>query len=411
MRQPLSIKELLNLLHQHRELIEMLFGKKEAVRKAELTAHFDLDEDKLDKLIQAELIHDNNHLITLDDRIYTFIEEILEIGEVTTAFITENMEGLLENIKYYEIDHNPKFLKNIKKHLHRIRSTTSREVIKLNKNIDDTYKNQSNYQIKLKELDKYKRKRDDILNLISETEFILRDSQPVLQQMGDIELSNQLLELRYNLVRNRDYLHEIQTQIIDYIYKIQYQNAIYKKIQRLKELKDYEELKYQTNFIEVVVGQKAILFQRRNPYKSRLSLDYLYSDHGYTIAHKVAQRLQILRSINRLPAGQINTNVAEGAEKSMQLNIPALVQKFKESKDDLFHFLSTFKFPKELGEIDMMRRMSLYVSISVDFDKELDFTSQMKYTEIKESKKGPVKRIGYALIYAQKELTKKSGKE
>ncbi len=49
--------------------------------------------------------------------------------------------------------------------------------MKLHKNIDDTCKNQSNYVIKLQGLDKYKRKRDDIINLIRESEQIISDAQ------------------------------------------------------------------------------------------------------------------------------------------------------------------------------------------------------------------------------------------
>src|SRR5690606_10238921 len=138
-----------------------------------------------------------------------------------------------------------------------------REVIKLHKNIDDTYKNQGNYFIKLLALEKYKSKRDDINNLIKQTENIVAIAHPVINAIVDPELNSLILELRYNLVKQRDYLIEIQLQIIDYINKIQYQNEIFKKIQRLKELKDYEELKYKTNYVQVVSGINSLLFSKR----------------------------------------------------------------------------------------------------------------------------------------------------
>ncbi len=289
---PLSIRDLVNLLYQSRDVIELLFGNKDSVNKSEILARDDMSDEKLEKLVSYEIIHENNNAIGLDDRIVTFIEEFLEIGEVTTSFINDNILSLNDNLKYYRIDSNPKFLRNIKRSLKKISSTTSREVMKLHKNIDDTYKNQDNYIIKLQELEKYKAKRDDIINLIKETEQIISDAQGVFNTIIDAELSSIVIDLRYTLVRNLDYLNEIQSQIIDYINRIQHQALIYKKIQRLKELKDYEELKYKTNFIEVVTGTKALMFQRRSVLKSRVSLEMLYGDRGHAIARKVAAKLR-----------------------------------------------------------------------------------------------------------------------
>ena len=182
----------------------MLFGNKDSINKSEILAREDMTDDKLEKLVMYEIIHENNNIIGLDDRITTFIEEFLEIGEVTTSFIIDNIQTLNESLRYYRIDNNPKFLRNIKRSLKKINSTTSREVMKLHKNIDDTYKNQDNYVIKLQELDKYKRKRDDIINLIKESEQIISEAQGFFNTIIDAELSSIVLDLRYTLFRNLD---------------------------------------------------------------------------------------------------------------------------------------------------------------------------------------------------------------
>lgn len=398
MRAPLTIKDLVNLLYQSREIVEMLFGNKDSVNKSELLAREDMTEERLEKLAQYEIIHENNNVIGLDDRIITFIEEFLEIGEVTTSFINDNIQTLNENLKYYRIDNNQKFLRNIKRALKRINSTTSREVMKLHKNIDDTYKNQDNYLIKLQELDKYKAKRDDIINLIKESEQIISDAQGFFNSIIDAELNSIVLELRYILVRNRDYLNEIQSQIIDYINRIQYQSAIYKKVQRLKELKDYEELKYKTNFVDVVMGTRALMFQRRSILKSRLSLDMLYSDRGYAIARKVATKLDLLRGSERKPAGKMAEGFDLSAlEESTSLNIAGLVEKFLVSDTDLFQFILNYSFPEKVGSLSLEKRISLYVGITIDYDNKLlisDKLGKMNYTNEKNQKL----KLGYAII-------------
>jgi hypothetical protein len=376
----------------------MLFGNKDSVHKSELLAREDMTDERLEKLVMYEIVHENNNIIGLDDRIVTFIEEFLEIGEVTTSFINDNIQSLNENLKYYRIDNNPKFLRNIKRSLKKISSTTSREVMKLHKNIDDTYKNQDNYLIKLQELDKYKAKRDDIINLIKESEQIISDAQGFFNTIIDAELNSIVLDLRYILVRNRDYLNEIQSQIIDYINRIQYQDAIYKKVQRLKELKDYEELKYKTNFVEVVVGAKAIMFQRRSVLKSKLSLDELYSDRGYAIARKVAAKLDLLRNSDRKPAGKMAAGFDDNnREESSSLNVAALVDKFMESDTDLFQFVMNYKFPKKVGELSLEKRISLYVGISIDYDNKLVISGRLAKIDYTNEKKQKLK-LGYAII-------------
>lgn len=398
LKAPLTIRDLVNLLYQNREVVEVLFGNKDSVNKSELLARDDMTEERLEKLALYEIIHENNNVIGLDDRIVTFIEEFLEIGEVTTSFITDNIQSLNENLKYYRIDSNPKFLRNIKRSLKKINSTTSREVMKLHKNIDDTYKNQDNYLIKLQELDKYKAKRDDIISLIQESEQIVSDAQGFFNTIIDAELNSIVLELRYVLVRNRDYLNEIQSQIIDYINRIQYQSAIYKKIQRLKELKDYEELKYKTNFVEVVAGTKALMFQRRNPLKSRLSLDLLHSDRGYTVARKVATKLDLLRNTSRKPAGRMADGFDDDAvEESASLNVSGLVDKFLQSDSDLFQFVMNYQFPERVGELSVEKRISLYVGISIDYDSQLQISGKLGKMDMVNEKKQKLK-LGYAII-------------
>ncbi|MBT1690155.1 hypothetical protein [Dawidia soli] len=400
MKNPLSIKDLVNLLYQNKEVVEMLFGNKDSVNKSEILAREDMTDDKLEKLVVNELIHENNNIISLDDRIVTFIEEFLEIGEVTTSFINDNIQALNEGLRYYRIDNNVKFLRNIKRSLKKINSTTSREVMKLHKNIDDTYKNQDNYVIKLQELEKYKRKRDDIINLIKESEQIIGDAQGFFNTIIDAELSSIVLELRYTLVRNRDYLNEIQSQIIDYINRIQHQSAIYKKIQRLKELKDYEELKYKTNFVDVVADIQAMFFHKRIPLKSRLSLDFLYTDHGYQLTQKVAAKLHLLRGAHRKPAGRMVAGFDDlNQEESSSLNIAGLVEKFMESQTDLFRFVLDYKFPEKAGNLTFEKRISLYVGITIDYDAQLTFSGKFGSMEFINEKKQK-QRVGYAIVKA-----------
>jgi hypothetical protein len=219
-------------------------------------------------------------------------------------------------------------------------------------------------------------------------------------------LNSIVIDLRYILVRNRDYLNEIQSQIIDYINRIQYQSAIYKKIQRLKELKDYEELKYKTNFIDVVSDTRALMFQRRSLLKSRVSLDLLYSDRGHAIARKLANKLHLLRYSGRQPAGKMVDGFDESMrEESTSLNIEGLVEKFMTSDSDLFQFVMNYKFPPKVGMLTLEKRISMYVGISIDYDSKLTISGKLGKMDYVNEKKQKLK-LGYAIIKPNRKVVK-----
>jgi hypothetical protein len=403
LKYPLGIKELIHLLYHNKDIVEMLFGKKSSVSRSEILSRPDTPEEKLDKLLSYNIVSDNNAVIILDDRIITFFEEFLEIGEVTTSFILDNIEALNENIRYFGFEANVKFLRNIKKALHRINSTTTREVIKLHKNIDETYKNQANYFIKLQELAKYKKKRDDIIDLIRETETILTGSEAFFYETMDYELLNIVPDLRYNLIRNRDYLNEIQAQIIDYINKIQYQSEVYKKLQRLKELKDNEELKYKTNFIEIIKEENALLLHKRTTLKSKIALDFLYSDAGHKLVRRVAAKLQLKDITGKQLAARLEDNAfAAEEEKNVKLNVLTMMDKFHQSQSDLFSFLMNYNYPEELGKFLTERKISLFVELSIDFDKELNISDTFGHYEFMGAD-DKIHKAVYALIHHKQE--------
>ena len=128
--------------------------------------------------------------------------------------------------------------------------TTLRNVIDLKRNIDSTFKNEPNYQIKKKKLVRLDEKRRDIEALIRVSEELLvTEEDRFFRRVPDDELVLVVANVRIQLNECFHNLIEIQKQIISYLNRIEYQNKIRVKIRQLKYLKDQFELEERNRYL------------------------------------------------------------------------------------------------------------------------------------------------------------------
>lgn len=97
-----------------------------------------------------------------------------------------------------------------------------RNVIDLKRNIDSTFKNEPNYQIKKKKLVRLDEKRRDIEALIRVSEELLvTEEDRFFRRVPDDELVLVLANVRIQLNECFHNLIEIQKQIISYLNRIE----------------------------------------------------------------------------------------------------------------------------------------------------------------------------------------------
>ena len=66
-----------------------------------------------------------------------------------------------------------------------------------------------------------------------------------------------------------------------------------------------------------------------------------------------------------------------------------------------------YKFPKSLGNVTFEERVTLFVEISMEFDKQLDFKFVLNWYDFEDEKKRK-RKIGYTLILPKKVKEKKA---
>jgi hypothetical protein len=404
-----NVRELITQLYTHRNTVEYLFGNRDNVTVNELLAQCELTEEQYRKLIQQEIIYEHQTVVGLSDAIIAMFEDFMEIGEVTPGVIRDYISELKRNIEYYQEVREMRFLRSIKKYLKRISIAITREIIKLQKNVDDTYKNEGNYRIKLQKLEDYRSKRDSIIDFIKRTEEMIGETKMIFSHTADTELYGIISSLKASLIENLDYLIEIQTDITDYINKIQFQLDVYKKAQALKEIKDRGELHYKTNFKNVIEALDALGFNAVKSPRTKISVEFLFTDEGHVICQKVAEKYKIARLMARRMAEKHPGDFKDlHTEAFVRMDTETLVEKFSNQKKNLFEFLQDYKFPKAIGDLTFEERITLFVEVAMEYEKILDFKFTLNYYDYEV--KGVKKRLGYTLILPNKDRVVKKKK-
>jgi hypothetical protein len=403
-----NAKEILSLLYHNRDVVDFLFGNRDSVTVNELLGREDITSEQYQKLVAHDVLYEHQQVVGLNDAVIAMFEDFMEIGEVTPSFINDYINELKRNIRYYQEGNEYRFLRSIKKYLNRIGVAISKEIIKLQKNVDDTYKNEGNYRIKLQKLEDYRLKRDTIIEFINRADEVIDETRKLFELTNDLELYGIVSSLRNILIENLDYLIEIQTDITDYINKIQFQLDVYKKVQRIKEVKDHGQLHYKTNFKEVVLSLNPLGFNGVKAPRTKISVEFLYTDDGYMLCGRVAEKYKITRLMARRLADKLPSNFKDHrVEAFVKLDTTTLLEKFLKQSKNLFEFLMDYKFPKALGTVTFEERVTLFVEISMEFDKQLDFRFTLNWYDFEDAKKQK-RKIGYTLILPKKVKEKKA---
>lgn len=178
----LSVKELINTLTQAKDLLVELFEKRKSFMYKYDDAAEVLPQDKIDVLINKHILRRNGPYIEIDDQYQQFFEQVLEVNEeINTSYINENIQQVKQYISFYLQENNDHrrytYLKQIKASLRKIGRITLRNVIDLNRNIENTFKTEPNYSIKIAKLEAFDEKRRTVYLLIEQTERLAGDEE------------------------------------------------------------------------------------------------------------------------------------------------------------------------------------------------------------------------------------------
>ncbi len=391
-----SIRELLNTLSRGNKILAEMFEKRKLLYKYDYALDIlDGDKDNVVKLLLSKnIIRQNGNLLELDDQFLKFFEEILEVNEeINTSYIHESIRQVKDEYMLYYLQATSdserfKYLKDVKSALRKIGRTTMRNIVDLNRNIENAFKTEPNYKTKLSKLENHKLKLEAIQQIIVQTEKLLNEDElTFFKTATDEELKHIKTELILNLTESRQNLIETRKQIIEYINQIKYQSKFIEKLKQLKYLRDQFEIKHKTNINEVLSNTHSLAFEMKPFYSLKLSLENLQRDDIYQLIKKISSKYKSGINTKKLAAENLSSEELKSeTEKEIHINLHELKKNFATSGKHLFDYIYEYQFPRE---VSFAERVTIYCQMISIFEEEFEVSENFEKQD----------NIEFALVY------------
>ena len=383
-----SIRELLNTLNRGNKLIAEMFEKRKSVYRYDYAVELmENQEDVIKVLLSKNIIIQNGSTLELNDQFLHFFEDVLEVNEeINLSYINEHIQQIKEYATYYLQSNSDserfKYLKNVKSILQKIGRSTLRNIVDLNRNIDNAFKTEPNYKIKLTKLENFKQKLEAIQSLIEQTESLLKEDELTFFKLAtDESLKEIKIQLVLDLTESRQNLIETRQQIIEYINQIKYQSKFIEKLKQLKYLRDQFEIKHKTNIQSALSENNALIFETKPSYRLKLSLENLQKDEYYELIKKVRNRYKSVINPVKNSAGKLSTeDLQNQTEQEQFIDLYKVRNDFKRSGQELFTFLLNYDFVRKVAFEELA---TIYCQIISTFENELELSDNyLKYNNI-----------------------------
>ena len=311
-----------------------------------------------------------------------FFEEVLEVNEeISVASVKESIDNLNAAIEYYQNENNPNrkygYLKDVKRILRNIAYTTTRNVIDLKRNIDNTYKNEPTFSNKKKKLVRLDEKRKDIAALVNECERVIDEKQATFFIVAmDVQLRETVTDVKLQL---RDVYHnllELDRQIISYLNLVEYQNRLFEKLQKLKYLYDQKLLETNTDVEAKMDAKNPVWMEPRPRYPLKASLTMLRtSDIGLLVLKQMAKG----KGNDRLRKGNLAEpltpeELSEQQQVWQMVDVHEVKTAFMASGDHLFHFVMNYSGYRQ--QMTDEKKLVLFCQIAAQYLDELSVSEE-----------------------------------
>ncbi|WP_207491547.1 hypothetical protein [Aridibaculum aurantiacum] len=373
-----NIKELINTLSWSKELLVEMFEKRKSfIYKYDHALEL-LEEDRIETLINKGIVRQNGAYLEMDDQFQQFFEQVLEVNEdINTSYINENIQHIKQHINFYLQENNENrkyaYMKMVKSALRKIGRITLRNIIDLNRNIENAFKTEPNYAIKIAKLESFDEKRRLIYGLIEQTDYLVTDEEKTFFTTAlDDELKQLVSQLRRQLTEGRHNLIETQKQVIEYLNQVKYHSRTIEKIKQVKYLKDQFEMKHKTNLPAMLLQLNPVLFEPKPSYPLKVSLEFFQTDEGHQSVNKVAAKLKLDKRAALPVADKISEDqLITETEDEIFINLEEIKQGFIASGHHLYSFIMNYRYPRQ---VSFDEKITIFCQMVGMYENEFEVT-------------------------------------
>ncbi len=373
-----TVELLLKTLNTNRDILESLFEKRNRIVYIHEVLT-DISNEKLLFLEEVELLNINDNIIELDSKVIDFFEEFLDTSnDISIGDIDEQLENLFHFIGIYqnEIDFTIKQenIKKIRRILKKIPNMILKSLTQLSLHVGLTYKTQTNFKNKVKELEFYQVKLQRLIVIEQKVNKTLLVHKSFFINLYDMELVQLESNLKIRLRELRIYLIELQKDVTEYINRTLEKISFWQHIIKLKTLKDNYELKEKTNIISLCEESLPLAFSNSIlNVKTQLDSELLYEKDFILKVKKLLQNKKLSKP-KQIISGKIDDIYFD--KEKLQKNIidtQKLNKEFLQTSYNLFEFI---EFKKFNIEINFNKRVELYCKMLLEFESDYNFTSK-----------------------------------
>lgn len=350
-----TIEELTKTLSKESDLLSQMFEKRKLLKFSPALA-LDLvngNEARLRKLIEYGVLVENGNSLEIESDYLNFFEEVLNVNEeISVLSVQECINTLKEQIGYFLQENNASRKANyqdaVRQLLKKTGFRTLRNVVDLKRNMDNTYKQEPNYLIKIKKLNVLDDKSKSIRSMIKECENLMKNEKAFFIMANDPHMAKTCSDVRQDFSEAYYALMEIERQKIVYINQIEQQNKLYQKIRKLKYLQDQYTIKEETNLQNLLESINPLWMEPRTYSKIRLSIEALQqNDQISALLRKIAERNGIKKTA-RIEAEPLSLeDLEEHVHEITGVNPDEVWNGFSASGYNLFDYILRYDYKVE----------------------------------------------------------------
>ena len=347
-----TIEELTKTLSREQGLLSEMFEKRKLM-KFPLGLALELvsgNEIRLRRLVEYGVLVETGNTIEIESDYLNFFEEVLNVNEeISVLSVQECINTLKEYIGYFlqETNANRKavYQDSVRQLLKKTGFRTLKNVVDLKRNMDNAYKQEPNYIIKIKKLQNLDEKSHSIRSMIRECEKLMDNEQAFFLMANDPHMAKTCSDVKHDFVEAYHALMEIDRQIIVYINQIEQQNLLYKKIRKLKYLQDQLLIKTDTNLLQVLEDNNPLWMESRQYSKIRLSLEMLMeNDQIATILRRIAERNGLKKTARTEAKPLTDEDLQEHVQRLKEVDPAEVWNAFSASSYNLFDFILRYDY-------------------------------------------------------------------
>ena len=347
-----SIEELTKTLSREQALLSEMFEKRKLM-KFPLGLAIDLvggNESRLRKLVDYGVLVETANTIEIESDYLNFFEDVLNVNEeISVLSVQECINTLKEYIGYFlqetNVNRKAGYQDSVRQLLKKTGFRTLKNVVDLKRNVDNAYKQVTNYVIKKKKLQNLDEKSNSIKSMIRECEKLMDTEHAFFLMANDPHMSNTCSNVKNDFVEAYHALMEIDRQIIVYLNQIDQQNKLYKKIRKLKYLQDQLMIKTDTNITQVLEDISPVWMENRQYSRIRLSIEMLSrNDDVIKLLRRIAERSNIQKTLRTEAEPLTDEELQEHVQQLNDVDSTEVWNAFLASGYNLFEFILNYDY-------------------------------------------------------------------